>query len=1234
MTVAGDTGGARAFAPGRRLLARLDSVQAPRRRTAVVVRERRRPKLLAASTRLARRAPAPEPPPLIPYSPSAVASLSDGWGPPMTSDYGAPALEVARAARVPPASRTAPATEATPRGDAGPDPLVGPPRVAANSPGAMAFAQAVGAEVSDGPLVDSVPLARAPLPPALQRASPGAVEWMMGGALPSSQPASSGNLPSELVRSKERAARAELMRAALPVRRGVVHEGSEPLRPPARGSAPDSAVSPAPAAAQPNPDPSGENAEESSARSGAAPASVGGRGNGGPGGTEPNTAVVRAGDSESFEAEPPRPDFASGEVARAPDLLVATAASPSPPESQAEPSPTSSEGGTEAGGADGSEGVSPDIATRDVARTMSARVDGTEVRYRPDDLGGSTEATKKAGSPVQAITDAEHPEGSAAARADSQATVDATTGSPTSVPTAHRVARAVGPAAPVETNETPTTLSANQIAKDPSPTAPDADSRATIAKPLARNASPLTPTAAAADSGGTLATVEIPAMTDNAVSVAPAPAPPASGGAGSVVARSPAAADAFAPESDAVPIVSGSTHGAEQRPTEESPTIAVRVAVPAWEPVRSNPPVASPTPTSPTPDGGVVSTASGEMNGAALLPPTPAASRATEETSDESPPAATGDGARPETASVARSRSIPVASRPVSNRVSSIEDAGASVAAVARSDLTPSADGVRDVAAATTVPAPAAASPGPGSAASPIARARSRPIDWPSEDDATSAALARAPEIERARPEATSSMADHGAASASLATRLSAHASKPRLRSPALGLGRKPPASGPAADGESQPTSANDDLSASIEDAAPPGAALVRSALTPSVGGVPDVAAAATVLAPAAAGPEPRSAASPIARARSRSIDWPSEDDATSAPLARSPETDSNEAGDATVARTRSTPVASRPESDRVSSVNGASREAEQAPAEATRSVADRGAASASSASGMGADARKPGLTSPASSVGRKPTASEPAAAAESQPRLANDDLSASTEDATPPGVAIARSGPTPSPDAHSDEAWSRNRPYRTLSRPAFDAAPRDAHPVVTARPPLLRLTARPAARAAADPAQPPNSAQPAQPASLAQASAPVAPATIDGFAITALPAAPPVAHAPAVRPPASPAKLQRLTSRPRPSSQHALARQTAPAPDRAATQLAVARETLPTEPDRGPDATADYSPPLFLSPPPTASPSEPLTQPAPGPAGDIDVLFDALLERLRRELLLERERSGSLFGL
>ncbi len=89
----------------------------------------------------------------------------------------------------------------------------------------------------------------------------------------------------------------------------------------------------------------------------------------------------------------------------------------------------------------------------------------------------------------------------------------------------------------------------------------------------------------------------------------------------------------------------------------------------------------------------------------------------------------------------------------------------------------------------------------------------------------------------------------------------------------------------------------------------------------------------------------------------------------------------------------------------------------------------------------------------------------------------------------------------------------------------------------------------------------------------------------------------------------------------------------------RQTTQLAVARETLPFDPfDSLPDAPGFESPAFEPEPPRVAAPltlsaAAHVTEANPG-AVDVDELFDALLERLRRELLLERERTGSMFGL
>ena len=175
----------------------------------------------------------------------------------------------------------------------------------------------------------------------LGRASPAALEWMLDGALPSPKPASSAGLPNELVRSKERAARAELMRAAVPVRRGVVHEGNEPLAPPARGSTSESSGLAGACRRAAVLGSWCESRGETSAPSGTSPVPTGHRSEIAPADSEPETVVMQTGTSPALEVEPPRLDVSDGKVARAPDLPVATTASPSRPESPDEPSATS-----------------------------------------------------------------------------------------------------------------------------------------------------------------------------------------------------------------------------------------------------------------------------------------------------------------------------------------------------------------------------------------------------------------------------------------------------------------------------------------------------------------------------------------------------------------------------------------------------------------------------------------------------------------------------------------------------------------------------------------------------------------------------------------------------------------------------------------------------------------------------------------------------------------------------
>ena len=292
-------------------------------------------------------------------------------------------------------SRGLPGAVATP-----PDSAFTSPQVAANSPGVMAHPQAVGAEVPGDPIADSVPPAPVPLRRRLDgRARPRWSGCWTAHCLPP-KPASSAGLPNELVRSKERAARAELMRAAVPVRRGVVHEGNEPLAPPARGSTSESAVSPARVAGQPSSDPGAKSRGETSAPSGTSPVPTGHRSEIAPADSEPETVVMQTGTSPALEVEPPRLDVSDGKVARAPDLPVATTASPSRPESPAEPSATSvavPSSGSE-GGSDPGQEVREGGASR-VARTTAIPAIGTQVGNGPNAVGRATHEVEGAVPP-------------------------------------------------------------------------------------------------------------------------------------------------------------------------------------------------------------------------------------------------------------------------------------------------------------------------------------------------------------------------------------------------------------------------------------------------------------------------------------------------------------------------------------------------------------------------------------------------------------------------------------------------------------------------------------------------------------------------------------------------------------------------------------------------------------------------------------------------------------------
>ncbi len=1174
MTVAGDTGGAGAFAPGRRLLARLDAVQAPRRRTAAVVRERRRPKLLGASTRLARRAPAPEPPPLIPYSPPEASPPPGGWGPLMAPEFGAPAVEVARAAWVAPivyaprvdaaggvearpwrakarpsrVEASLPRVEAArPRaeerlagpGDTQPDFAISPPDAAANSPAGTADRQALGAEMPGGPILDSVPHAPAPVPPALQRASPAAVEWMMGGALPSSHAPSSGSLPSELVRSRERAARAELMRAAVPVRRGVVYEGSAPLTPPARGSASDSAVSPAPASGQPTSDRGADARGESSVASGTPPASISGHGHTSPSGLRAETVVMRAGVSPAQEVEPTERDVSSGEVARAPDLLVATAASPSPPESPDEPAPAPSEvrtggragggdrgesvldgGGapvsapevrTELRGGDHSQGVGRDSGAPAVARATSAAVAGTELREEAHGVAASAHAAEQAESPVVAIMDAEGPGGSVSTPGDSHATVSASNSRSDGVPAANGDATDPSPAGPAATSDPHPAPTANRVARDARPPVPGTaavGSEATVA-------------AAATDAHGT--------TTANHVARAPSP---------TATAVSATASRAR----DAIGEVAGQADEAAPLPLA---------------PVELGPPNRSDVP---------AADASGEPDNAPAgtvappLTPTPRQAYAAR---------AVARAGAPTVASAREFDTAPIGRAKLEFAEPPPTETPPTIAASAPTAASEPAGAGADMGSPTLIGSPAdqseLADEGPPANAIPASTSAARSVARASASVVAPASVSRAATPGRRKAEG---------------------AERPPTKTPPTIAARAPIVStsaGDTASAESGETKAHRPLSPTP--AEPETAAGTRNELPLTAAGDPAQAGTANAI----------------------------------------------------VARTSSSRVDSHAERVGVSNGSVVSREIEQTRPEPNSPVTDQGAAGGSSVARLSPDGGQSGPLLLATGVTGDTI---PSSHAGSGPTRATDELPAATEDPASLGSApdavtvVARARSVRVAAAVEGDPVliaGRERHDAHRSQPTTSAAAAaSARATVLARPPLLRLAARPSARTDAHPGPPTHSAQPAQPAQparVAQASASLAPATIEGFATRALPAAPP-----ATFPPAAPAKLQRLTSRPQPSSRPALARQTAPANPRAAAQLAVARETFPSEP--GPDAIADYSPPLLLSPSPTPSPPEPVTQTAPGPAADVDELFDALLERLRRELLLERERSGSLFGL
>ena len=332
----------------------------------------------------------------------------------------------------------------------------------------------------------------------------------------------------------------------------------------------------------------------------------------------------------------------------------------------------------------------------------------------------------------------------------------------------------------------------------------------------------------------------------------------------------------------------------------------------------------------------------------------------------------------------------------------------------------------------------------------------------------------------------------------------------------------------------------------------------------------------------------------------------------------------------AIVGRTSPSRLASGPERDRTSSSTAVSREAEQALPEVIPLASGDGRPSPSPATGLPSDDDQPEPTVRAPGVARDPTrasAAEPkprpgpgntttavarARSRQVAPTPERDPayrprsemthaggspthVPQSPADAPRPawepraGTAVARALPTrasvpdssgavtavarsatatataPSPDTYPTEAGPRNATYSPVSRPGFEPGVA-RHPFggdgATAAAPACRR-ARPQSGHWPLPSSPsrPN------PRRCRKRRLRSPRATMEEFATAAF--ATPAPRAPPARlPRRPPAKLQRLSSRLQPSSRSAATRQAVPTTHRAPSQLAVARETSPAEPE------------------------------------------------------------------
>ncbi len=427
-----------------------------RARLAALVAEQRRPKLLGAATRLARRPRSPslaswtnpaepdwtpaDPSPLERPAPLDAPRLVAGAGVDVdTIPAPVAAVEGGSQARLRPRRQMpiALARAVIPAGDA---PGLGAQGGHLERDASSAAASSAGQSVPDRPAPASpVPPAtlraggdertpsaapaapRGPFPPGMPGISRQALEWLLGDSIVARQPAGPSSaeptgvggesvpvarpasfsgepagIPSELLRSRERArARARVMREVTP-KRGVLREGPAPMPPAAGPASPapmadtrDSYAPVAPSAPVDASDAASADPVPDGATSRPAPLSTGPRTSAVPG-ARPTPVVARAPVDSRDDTQPTDADIAGSLVPAAPPASVSPAPAPS--------IPARSEQSSEQAGVAGAAVASPEV--RRAVRPTSAPAAPASAPPEPSQL---TAPQVDPGTPTAAI---------------------------------------------------------------------------------------------------------------------------------------------------------------------------------------------------------------------------------------------------------------------------------------------------------------------------------------------------------------------------------------------------------------------------------------------------------------------------------------------------------------------------------------------------------------------------------------------------------------------------------------------------------------------------------------------------------------------------------------------------------------------------------------------------------------------------------------------------------------